>query len=276
MSYSTITTAPLLSAAEEVGLAQTIERGRDAASRIEAGRSHPEDQAAAAAGARARKRFIEANLRLVLSVASKTRIPASVDREDVIQDGMLGLDRAVTKFDWRRGYKFSTYATWWIKQSIQVGLERSSSVVPIPARTAAELRAARAADEALASERVIAADRMTRIDSLDRKLSDADSARLGDLIACETAGPDETVESLGDQAGVRALVDTLDEVSAQVVIARFGLDGREPETLATIAERLDMSAEAVRRRLARAFKTMRPNAARLTAPTPAAYVALAA
>ncbi|NNK92570.1 MAG: sigma-70 family RNA polymerase sigma factor, partial [Acidimicrobiia bacterium] len=113
MSHTWKTDTALLTATEEVELAKVIEAGRDAEARLDDGAERPGDGKLVRDGLRARKRFLESNVRLVLSVASKMKVPAHVDRQDVIQDGMLGLERAVTKFDWRRGYKFSTYATWW-------------------------------------------------------------------------------------------------------------------------------------------------------------------
>ena len=112
----------LLTAADERHLAKAIEAGRRARRRLDAGGGHDGDPELVVEGDQARSHFIEANLRLVQSIANKFSLPPHLDREDLVQDGMIGLDKAVEKFDWRRGYKFSTYATWWIRQSIQRGL----------------------------------------------------------------------------------------------------------------------------------------------------------
>ena len=273
MSYAQTPNAALLTASEEVELAKAIEAGSEAQDRIGQGEQRHGDDELVAEGLRARERFIEANVRLVLSVASKMKAPTHVDRQDVVQDGMLGLDRAVSKFDWRRGYKFSTYATWWIRQSIQVGLERSSSPVHIPARTMHELRNAHANDEEPGSERARAAAQIMHIDSLDRAVGDDDAATVADFLACSAVSPDDEVEELEDRRVVRQLIERLDPMSAHVVVARYGLDGREPETFAAIAERCGISPEAVRRRLHRTLDTLRPAAVRLTAPTDAAALA---
>jgi DNA-directed RNA polymerase sigma subunit (sigma70/sigma32) len=107
----------LLSAADERWLAQAIEAGRAASGRLECGVDEEGDSALVAEGERARQHFIEANVRLVQSIANRFSVPSALERDDLVQDGMIGLEKAVEKFDWRRGYKFSTYATWWIRQS---------------------------------------------------------------------------------------------------------------------------------------------------------------
>ena len=266
----------LLSPTEEIELAQAIEAGNTARERIDAGAARVEDEALVEAGERARRRFIESNVRLVLSVASKTTAPNHVDRQDVIQDGMLGLERAVGKFDWRRGYKFSTYATWWIRQAIQVGLERSTSSVYIPARALQELRSAHANDENPASDRARAAARVLHVDSLDRATGLDDHGTVADRLACSAPTPADEVEELEDRRTVHELLAGLDALSRHVVVARYGLDGREPETFATIAERCGLSSEAVRRRLHRSLGHLRPAAARLTSPSGEAAVAAVA
>ena len=133
-------TTPLLTADDEVALAKRIEAGRAATERLAAGHPEPGDDTVAADGRDAKRHFIEANLRLALSMAGKTRTPSHVDREDVVQDAMIGLEVAVERFDWRRGYKFSTYATWWIRRLIQQGLENTASTVRVPSHKVSELR----------------------------------------------------------------------------------------------------------------------------------------
>ena len=133
----------MLTAADERRLARTIQTGRSAQLRLERGSTDIDaDTELVAEGERARHRFIEANVRLVQSIANRFAVPVHLDRDDLVQDGMLGLEKAVVKFDWRLGYKFSTYATWWIRQSIQRGLETSATTIRIPGHRTRELRSA--------------------------------------------------------------------------------------------------------------------------------------
>ena len=256
---------PLLTPAGEVELAKRIEIGAAAEARVRAGTGDDTDRAAAAAGRRARRRVIEANLRLVISIAARTRIPAHVDRDDLIQDGMIGLVRAVDKFDWRKGYRFSTYATWWIRQSIQRGLERTAGTITIPAHRSSELRTALAGVEGDPSRLpapLASVAAMSQLDSLDRPLGDGD-ATVADLAADDTAGPDVEVEESTERRAVRSLLDSLDPMTAELVAARFGLDGSEPATFTAIASELGVSPEAVRRRINRALARLRPDAVHL-------------
>ena len=262
MAYES--TAPLLTAEGEVALAKRIEAGRYAAERIAANIQEPEDERIERDGKRAKNEFIEANLRLVLSIAGKTRIPGHVDREDVIQDGMIGLEVAVDRFDWRRGYKFSTYATWWIRRLIQQGLENTASTVRVPSHKVSELRTALAINPAADKlpPTLQTAARFRSIDSLDRVLVDA--VTVGDILPSADEGPDDVLATLTDRSAAHLLVDQLDTTTREMVIARFGLDGSEPSTYTAIAEARGVSAEAVRRRILRALDALRPIAIRLT------------
>ena len=284
-SYSLQQTAPLLSAADEVALSQVIEAGTEAQDRIDAGQALPDDSSAVAAGLQARRRFIGANLRLVFSLASKMKLPDHVDRQDAIQDGMVGLDKAVTKFDWRKGYKFSTYATWWIRQTMQRGLENTASTVRIPAERTSELRQMLAGHHdtpAGLPPKVAAVAALTNVDSLDRVVGDATT--IGELTASEAESPDATFEAMEDQRAVQSLLAQLEPVTAAAVIARFGLDGGEPTTYTAIGRNLGVTPEAARRRIMRALERLRPEAERLTStaspsstgPAPAPSMALAA
>src|SRR6202008_2087592 len=114
---------PLLTASEERELAKVIEAGGDPAKK-------------------AKKRFVRANLRLVVSIAKRYPLPVGMDLLDLIQEGNLGLEHAVDKFDWRRGFKFSTYATFWIRQAIGRALDQKASLIRIPGDRSASLRAA--------------------------------------------------------------------------------------------------------------------------------------
>ncbi len=258
-------TAPLLTADEEVELARAIEAGREAQDRLDRGTPAPNDARILAEGRRAKDAFVEANVRLVLSIASRTRIPAHVDRQDVIQDGMIGLNTAVERFDWRRGYKFSTYGTWWIRQGIQRGLENTATAVRIPSHKASELRSTLAVDpeSATLSASLRSAARFSSVDSLERVVVDA--LTVGDGIAGEEPSPDDAIDAGNDQRAAHRLVTHLDPTTRAMVIERFGLDGAEPRTYTAMAEDRGVTPEAVRRRVLRALQALRPKAVEMTA-----------
>ncbi len=186
----------LLTAADERWLAQAIEAGREA--RIRLGNNTPidGDSELIAEGERARHHFIEANVRLVQSIANRFSVPVHLDRDDIVQDGMIGLEKAVEKFDWRRGYKFSTYATWWIRQSIQRGLEASATTIRIPGHRTRELRTAIAATTttgARLDDDLAMIDMLSQLESMDRPIGEG-SDTLGTLVASSDEGPDEAAE----------------------------------------------------------------------------------
>ena len=226
--------------------------------------STPSRPRATTSGHAAKRQFIEANLRLALSIAGKTRVPAHVDREDVVQDAMIGLDVAVQRFEWRRGYKFSTYATWWIRRMIQQGLENTASTVRVPSHKVSELRSAFSLNPDVRDlgPTLQTAARFRSMDSLDRQLVDA--VTVGDVVASGDDGPDDAVTTLTDIAAAHELVNQLDASTREMVVSRFGLDGSEPQTYTAIAAARGVSAEAVRRRILRALDALRPDAERLT------------
>ena len=123
---------PLLTAAEERELSQIIEKGVEARERMANGEKGAELRRADRAAAAAKDRFIRANLRLVVSIARRYPLPAGMELLDLIQEGNLGLEHAVDKFDWRKGFKFSTYATFWIRQAIGRALDQKASLVRLP------------------------------------------------------------------------------------------------------------------------------------------------
>ena len=133
---------PLLTADEERELSQIIEKGRDAQIKIDAGENSAMNRRAVRKAAQAKDRFIRANLRLVVSVARRYPLPPSMELLDLIQEGNLGLEHAVDKFDWRKGFKFSTYATFWIRQAIGRALDQKASLLRLPGDRSASLRAA--------------------------------------------------------------------------------------------------------------------------------------
>ena len=261
MGYDTLRDHELLSPAEEVILAQ----------RMEAGRDNPDDADLVAAAADARRRMIECNLRLAMKMARSHRAPAYVDRDDMIQDAILGLERAVADFDWRRGYRFSTYASWWIRHAIQSGLENTVGSVRVPSQRTNELHRALAeadGDVAKLSDRLGATFAIASMASLDRVLGrdgDGDGAALGDRVASRDSDPLDQVLSKGDSDVVAQLMTSLDETNRYVVARRFGLGGDEPASFTELARELGVSPEAARRRVLRALKRLEPAALELAA-----------
>ncbi|MGC4151697.1 MAG: sigma-70 family RNA polymerase sigma factor [Propionicimonas sp.] len=273
-----IAKTPLLTAAEEVELARAIELGQyahallegklsdeeNAERRVEASRE--ELELLAELGDRAMQRFITANLRLVVSVARKygrSQMPLL----DLVQEGNTGLIRAVEKFDFTKGFKFSTYATWWVRQSISRGIAQQARIVRLPVHVAEQVNQVAAvrrtlerrfgrepelweiADElALPTEQVIDLLRLSRDHvSLDAPVEEDGDTALGDLLAREMSpGPDEMVLDAEDRARLDHMLSTLDERSADVVRRRYGLlDGRQAR-LADIAVVWGITAERVR------------------------------
>ena len=262
----------LLTAEDERELAKRIELGRAARERIIGGNEEPLDHGVAAEGHRAKQHFVESNVRLVISTARSFRAPAHVDRNDVIQDGMVGLERAVDRFDWRKGYKFSTYATWWIRQGMQRGLENTGATIRIPAHRNSELRVALATttsglDELPEHLRRVA--ELSAIDSIDRPTGDRSSGDgqqcVGDFLPSGDDGPDLLTEQSFDRDSVHQLLACLDPRTRSIIEQRFGFGDQPPQTYAAIAGRFDMSHESVRRRVLRALTELRPAAEALAA-----------
>ena len=251
---------PLLDAAKERELAQRIEAGRAARDRLDAGEVDVELKRAARLGARAKDEFIRANLRRVVSLAKRYPLPTGMELLDLIQEGNLGLEHAVDKFDWRKGFKFSTYATFWIRQSIGRALDQKSSLIRLPGDRSAQLRSAiRAAD---AHDGELAADlaelqRLTSPTSLDKPLGDDGDGDFGDLIAGAEQGPEAAAVQQLHQQLVLTLLDELSPRSRTAVRLRLGLaDGRE-RSFREVGEELGVTAEAARRLVKRALDELR-------------------
>ena len=254
----------LLDADEEKELARVIEDGRAAAERLEAGERGAELRRAVAAGARAKDRFIRSNLRLVVSIARRYPLPQGMDLGDLIQEGNLGLEHAVDKFDWRRGFKFSTYATFWIRQAIGRALDQKGSLIRIPGDRAAALRSAlRQAGGEIDTLDPMNAELhlLTSTASLDKTVGDDGDATLGDLMADAQPSPeDEVMAGVGVEL-LGELLGTLDDRGRYAVEARFGFLDGERKSFREVGEHLGITAEAARRLVNRAIANLRDDAA---------------
>jgi RNA polymerase primary sigma factor len=259
---------PLLNAEEERQLSQTIERGRDARVRMDAGERSRELQRAVAEAAAAKDRFIRANLRLVVSVARRYPLPPGMELLDLIQEGNLGLEHAVDKFDWRKGFKFSTYATFWIRQAIGRALDQKASLIRLPGDRSAGLRAALrqvAGDGDELDDELARLHRLTTPTSLDRTIGDDDSNELIDLLPDSNPGPEALVLARAEENEVTSLLDVLDPRAKYAVEQRFGLHDGRRRSYREVGEELGVTAEAARRLVKRAVNTVREEAERVTA-----------
>ncbi|HEX9993941.1 MAG TPA: sigma-70 family RNA polymerase sigma factor [Acidimicrobiales bacterium] len=255
---------PLLTAAEERELSQIIEQGRLAAARIEAGEHDPALRRKVRAAARAKDRFIRANLRLVVSVARRYPLPPGMELLDLIQEGNLGLEHAVDKFDWRKGFKFSTYATFWIRQAIGRALDQKASLVRLPGDRSASLRAALrqvAGDGDELDDEHALLHRLTTPTSLDRTIGDDDSNELVDILPDATPGPEAEVLARAEEQMVTDLLGVLDARARYAVEQRFGLHDGRKRSYREVGEELGVTAEAARRLVKRAVSAVRDEAA---------------
>jgi RNA polymerase primary sigma factor len=235
---------PLLTAADEVELAKRIERG----------------------DLEAKERMVNSNLRLVVSLAKKYQ-GHELSLLDLIQEGVLGLIRAAEKFDWRRGYKFSTYATFWIRQAIQRGLANQGRTIRLPVHIGQrERKIAKAerelavrlgrppTDEEIAGEADITMRELeeTRefsrtVTSLERPVGEDGETQLGALLPSDEPEPVEEVEIGLRQEAVHRALENLSEQEQKVIRLRYGINGDEPTPLREAGKRLGLSPERVRR-----------------------------
>ena len=258
---------PLLTAQEERELSQVIEKGAEARVRIANGESGIELDRAVRAAERAKDRFIRANLRLVVSVARRYPLPPSMELLDLVQEGNLGLEHAVDKFDWRKGFKFSTYATFWIRQAIGRALDQKASLVRLPGDRSASRRAALrqvAGDGDELDDEHARLHRLTTPTSLDRTIGDDDSNELVDLLPDSTPGPEQEVLDRAEQQMVTDLLNVLDTRARYAVEQRFGLHDGRKRSYREVGEELGVTAEAARRLVKRAVSTVRDQAAATT------------
>jgi RNA polymerase primary sigma factor len=244
---------PLLTAADEVELSKRIEQG----------------------DLDAKERMINSNLRLVVSIAKKYQ-GQELSLLDLIQEGILGLIRAAEKFDWRKGYKFSTYATFWIRQAIQRGLANRSRTIRIPVhigqrerkivRAERELSAKLGrdpTDEEVARAAELSPDQVEEVrdaartvTSLDRPLGDDGDTAFGDLLEGGAPPVHQEVEvSLSEQV-LRRTIEELPDMERDVIRLRFGFEDDEPQPLRETGRRLGLSAERVRQIESRALKRL--------------------
>src|SRR6185312_4268550 len=235
---------PLLSKEEEIELAQRIERG----------------------DLEAKERLINSNLRLVVSNARRY-MRQDLNLLDLIQEGILGLIRAAEKFDWRKGYKFSTYATFWIRQAIQRALDNRARTIRIPVHLGQrERKIARAhrqlaaelgrepTDEELAKAAELTLEELAEaraasrvVTSLDRPVGEGEETPFGALLASDERGPEEEVDIVLREDALRRALEQLPEREREVVKLRYGIDGDDPAPLSETGRRLGISQDTVRR-----------------------------
>ena len=254
---------PLLTKEDEVRLSKSIERGREAQARLDAGEDTPRLRAQVREAAKAKERFIRANLRLVVSVAKKYPLPTGMELLDLVQEGNLGLMHAVEKFDWRKGFKFSTYATFWIRQSIGRALDQKANLIRLPGERAASLRAAvrqaSGGGEELDSEHALL-NRLTSLTSLNATVGDDNNSELVDLQPDSGPSPEDLVLAADQLLTLTELLDVLDDRSRFALQMRYGLIDGEKHSYREIGEVLGLTSEAIRRIIGRSLDSVRARA----------------
>jgi RNA polymerase primary sigma factor len=273
---------PLLTATEEFALAKQIEKGHQAQKAIEenSGKSCEEADTLKEqieAGRQARKHLIKANTRLVVSVAAKYK-GQGVSFSDLIQEGNLGLIRAVEKFDYRRGYKFSTYATWWIRQAVTRGLSDQSRTIRVPVHMSDRIRKLRQVatqleqtlgrkptSEELGAEMDLEPAKvewMLRVSwqpfSMEQPVGEEKDAEFGDFIEdVETSPPPEAADQRQLRDKLEQILATLTPREARILRLRYGLQNGRNYTLAEIGEKFGLTRERIRQIEALALRKLR-------------------
>ncbi|MDE0375682.1 MAG: sigma-70 family RNA polymerase sigma factor [bacterium] len=273
---------PLLTAQDEVDLALQIELGRQACEQLDATpdldpNDGPKLRRLVREGERAKAIFIQSNLRLVISIA-KRYSGRGMDLIDMIQEGNLGLIRAVEKFDWRKGFKFSTYATWWIRQAITRGLGNQARTIRLPVHmvdivrtvnetvyTLTEELRRRPTREEIAAASGLDIDRVatalatpTSTISIDRPVGEDGDAVLGDFVPDKTAiDPFAYAAAAVRRARIEEALGILTDDERTVVVSRYGLGGTQTMTLTDIGARMGVTREHIRQIERRALSKLR-------------------
>ena len=276
----------LLSAADEVHLARTMEAGLDAEEALENGDLDDLERVRLTRevrkGREAKDRFIASNLRLVVANARRYAGATGLDMLDLIQEGNLGLIRAVEKFDWRKGFKFSTYATWWIRQAISRAIASQSRTVRIPVHLHEILGTVRAGASTLKGtlgreptnqeiaeetgiplEKVEEALEVSDTISLEKPIGE-DGALFGDFILdAEAENPEDQAARTEARDALNTALDGLPEKQAAIVRTRFGLEDGRTRPLSEIAVELGVTPERVRQIINEALEKLRLGTAHL-------------